>query len=403
MAASQTAGLHTLQFTPCRAAELELAENTADATGWLYAPAAAGRTGYQGHLRRSRGEAIHQTAASGDCSSRRDRRRLLHPPTRRDQRLYRRFKTKYLKSDAFYGALGGPSQQARYERPFSHSVEPQRGSQGFQVSESLPLQHPNGSIETTGHTNRPGSASYRQERHGCPDDSSTTCRSAYPGGHAPNSYIPAMSASIGAPVLRGMPVGKPLPRHEGGGGLWGLWGTLRSRPVLVTGDARGRVRLCDPLDGTVSQIPGRGHDGAVLWGAWRDLAGQPLLATGGGDGTVRLWDPLSADGTRKARTAEPAATDFGEPMDGPVEATGNWGAWGTIGPATVLATGSYTGQVHLWDPVHRVEAMQLTGHSDIVEWGAWGRVDGRPVLATATPTERYAYGTSRGHPRQHCC
>ncbi|MFB6613677.1 P-loop NTPase fold protein [Streptomyces sp. NPDC056367] len=47
-----------------------------------------------------------------------------------------------------------------------------------------------------------------------------------------------------------------------------------------------------------------------------------------------------------------------------------------------MATGSHTGQVHLWDPVERAEVRRLTGHNDIVEWGAWGGIDGRQVLAT---------------------
>lgn len=49
-AAVRAAGLHNLQFTPRQATNSELAQLTASATGWLYAPAVTGRTGYQGQL-----------------------------------------------------------------------------------------------------------------------------------------------------------------------------------------------------------------------------------------------------------------------------------------------------------------------------------------------------------------
>ncbi|MFI5749097.1 tryptophan synthase subunit alpha [Streptomyces sp. NPDC051644] len=49
-AAVQEAGLHNLQFTPRQATDSELAQLTSTATGWLYAPAVTGRTGYQGQL-----------------------------------------------------------------------------------------------------------------------------------------------------------------------------------------------------------------------------------------------------------------------------------------------------------------------------------------------------------------
>ncbi|MFJ4741210.1 tryptophan synthase subunit alpha [Streptomyces sp. NPDC088775] len=48
--AARAAGLHNLQFTPRQANDTELSQVTAAASGWLYAPAATGRTGYQGHL-----------------------------------------------------------------------------------------------------------------------------------------------------------------------------------------------------------------------------------------------------------------------------------------------------------------------------------------------------------------
>lgn len=49
-AAARAAGLHNLQFTPRQATDTELSQVTARASGWLYAPAVAGRTGYQGHI-----------------------------------------------------------------------------------------------------------------------------------------------------------------------------------------------------------------------------------------------------------------------------------------------------------------------------------------------------------------
>lgn len=48
--AARAAGLHNLQFTPRQATDTELGQVTATASGWLYAPAVTGRTGYQGHL-----------------------------------------------------------------------------------------------------------------------------------------------------------------------------------------------------------------------------------------------------------------------------------------------------------------------------------------------------------------
>ncbi|MGW0670624.1 tryptophan synthase subunit alpha [Streptomyces sp. NPDC002746] len=48
--AARSAGLHNLQFTPRQATDTELSQVTAHASGWLYAPAVTGRTGYQGSI-----------------------------------------------------------------------------------------------------------------------------------------------------------------------------------------------------------------------------------------------------------------------------------------------------------------------------------------------------------------
>lgn len=91
--------------------------------------------------------------------------------------------------------------------------------------------------------------------------------------------------------LRLAPYRSPLACHRGTV-LWGCWGQVRGRPVLVTGGTDRAVRLWDPA-GREPQ-PGRllpiDHAGAVLWGCWGQAGGRPVLATGGTDSTVRLWD-----------------------------------------------------------------------------------------------------------------
>ncbi|MFF3863280.1 P-loop NTPase fold protein [Streptomyces sp. NPDC002209] len=194
-----------------------------------------------------------------------------------------------------------------------------------------------------------------------------------------------MSGEIGFPVLRGVPIGEPLPRHAGGA-LWGAWGEVGGRLVLATGDREGTVRLCDPIEGTLLGTPLTGHRGGVWWGAWGRLpGGEPVLATGGRDGTVRLWNPDLPGGRGSAgRLWDPPVAEFGDPMVGPGGAAGMWGAWSRQGRITgPLATGSYTGSVHLWDAVmHSALGEALIGHSDAVMWGAWGSVDGMVRLAT---------------------
>ena len=111
--------------------------------------------------------------------------------------------------------------------------------------------------------------------------------------------------------------------------------------------------------------PMTGHSGPVRWGAWGHLGGAPVLATG--SGSVRLWDPM----TGAAR---------GAPMTGHSGPT-YWGAWADVDGAPVLVTGG--GSVRLWDPVTgTARGVPMIGHSGQVLWGAWADVDGAPVLAT---------------------
>ncbi|MFD0279865.1 WD40 repeat domain-containing protein [Kitasatospora sp. NPDC127111] len=66
---------------------------------------------------------------------------------------------------------------------------------------------------------------------------------------------------------------------------------LAGRPVVATGDWRGRVRLWDPSSGRPEGVamPDGPTDG--VWAlAATALGGRPVLAAGSDDGTLRLWD-----------------------------------------------------------------------------------------------------------------
>jgi WD40 repeat protein len=65
------------------------------------------------------------------------------------------------------------------------------------------------------------------------------------------------------------------------------------RPVAVTGDAEGTVRVWDLASQQPVGDPMTGHDGWVDTPALGELDGRMIAVTGGEDGTVRVWDLAS--------------------------------------------------------------------------------------------------------------
>ena len=72
-------------------------------------------------------------------------------------------------------------------------------------------------------------------------------------------------------------------------------GELGGRPVIVSGDNEGTVRVWELADGTPIGDPLKGHDGWVSAVAVGELGGRPVIVSGGNDQTVRVWE--LADGT----------------------------------------------------------------------------------------------------------
>ncbi|MQA23921.1 MAG: hypothetical protein GEU94_00305, partial [Micromonosporaceae bacterium] len=71
---------------------------------------------------------------------------------------------------------------------------------------------------------------------------------------------------------------------------------LDGRPVAVTGDGGGAIRIWDLSTGRPHRQPLTGHTGWVNAVAIAHLDGRPVAVTGGG-GAIRIWDLTTGNST----------------------------------------------------------------------------------------------------------
>ncbi|MFG3295651.1 P-loop NTPase fold protein [Streptomyces sp. NPDC048179] len=179
------------------------------------------------------------------------------------------------------------------------------------------------------------------------------------------------------------PFGQPLT----GPGDAVAWARDGSRLLLAagTGFAAGRVQLWQVGQGTDAPEPfgqpltGRGD--AVAWA--RD-GSRLLLATADGRsyaGEVHLW---------QVEPGADAPEPFGQPLttpdqDGPVHSV----VWARDGSRLLLATGTTSGRVYLWQVGPGADAAEpfgqpITGRGEPVTSVAWARDGSRLLLAAGT-------------------
>ncbi|MFF7951747.1 WD40 repeat domain-containing protein, partial [Streptomyces griseorubiginosus] len=146
---------------------------------------------------------------------------------------------------------------------------------------------------------------------------------------------------------------------------------VRGRPVAVTGNARGALRMWDLASGNSCGVllPESGRESSVTQLTTTTIDGRPVVLTGSQNGRLRIWDLA-------------AACALGEPWSGhrgPV--TGLDTAW--VDRRHVAVSAGWDGTVRVWDlPSGRPLGTPLTTSSG----SAWGlttaSVAGRPVAVT---------------------
>ncbi|TWV53854.1 WD40 repeat domain-containing protein [Streptomyces misionensis] len=178
-------------------------------------------------------------------------------------------------------------------------------------------------------------------------------------------------------LATGEPAGAPMGEPAGPGSAYPhrlaavVTTVLDRRPVAVTGDFEGTIRIWDLAKGRRLRAPLVTGTGAVEALATVSAGGRPTLVVGGSDGTATLWDLASGAqaGERLAGSA---------PWPQAVAAV-------TSGAGPVVVTGDTTGMVRLWDPATgRQTAQAFAGPLGRVRTLAASTADGRPVVLVGT-------------------
>jgi WD40 repeat protein len=153
-------------------------------------------------------------------------------------------------------------------------------------------------------------------------------------------------------------------------------GVRQGRPVIVSGDENGTVRVWDLDTGELVLGPLAGRDdGTVTAVAVGVRQGRPVIVSGGGDsraGTVQVWD-----------------LDTGEPVPGPLAGHASWVTAVAVGvrqgrPVIVSGGGDGGGgAVRVWDlDTGELVLGPLAGHAGGVTAVAVGVRQGRPVIVS---------------------
>ncbi|MFE9360981.1 caspase family protein [Streptomyces olivaceoviridis] len=186
---------------------------------------------------------------------------------------------------------------------------------------------------------------------------------------------------------------------------------LEGRPIAVTGEKDGTVRIWDLITSRPVGAPLAGHSQLVLTVACTELEGRPLAVTCGGDGDLRVWDlatrlPLGVFHVGLATAAvctelegRPIAVTggftgtvdmwdlaTGRPVGTPVvsrEGGVRALACAELGGRLVAVTGGFDGTVRRWDlTAGRPLSAPLQGHEGAVLAVACTELNGRAVAVT---------------------
>lgn len=192
--------------------------------------------------------------------------------------------------------------------------------------------------------------------------------------------------------ISGQPVGEPLIGHTGEVNTLAAVPLADGRMLLASGGSDRSIRLWDPISGQPVGEPLTGHaDGVESIATVRVPDGPVLLASGSSDATVGLWDPLSGRSVALPidvddRVQQVAAVPLPgrvllatggtsvrllDPFSGRRQVTELLADLRADTVAAVplpdgqvlLACGSFSGTIRLWDPItRRPVGGPLAGH-----------------------------------------
>ncbi|WP_422739708.1 caspase family protein [Micromonospora sp. WMMD729] len=175
-----------------------------------------------------------------------------------------------------------------------------------------------------------------------------------------------INQQIGAPLAGG---------PEGSDGITAIaLVEVEDYSLALLGAEDGTVRVCDLSTGQEIPTALRGHTNGVTSIAVAEIDQRPVALTGSRDGSARLWD---------LRTWQ----QLGNPI------TGHYGGVRAVALAelpdrSVAITGGADGQVHIWDTATREPVGDpLSGHLRSILTLALGRLDDRIVLLTGSVDE----------------
>jgi WD40 repeat protein len=175
-----------------------------------------------------------------------------------------------------------------------------------------------------------------------------------------------INQQIGAPLAGG---------PEGADGITAIaLVEVEDYSLALLGTEDGTVRICDLSTGQEIQAALRGHTNGVTSIALGKLDQRPVALTGSRDGSARLWDLRSW-------------RQLGDPI------TGHHGgiqavALAELSGRSVAVTGGGDGQVRVWDTTTLAPVGDpLSGHTNAILTLALGRLDDRTVLLTGSVDE----------------
>ncbi|MDR0489056.1 MAG: WD40 repeat domain-containing protein [Propionibacteriaceae bacterium] len=162
-------------------------------------------------------------------------------------------------------------------------------------------------------------------------------------------------------------------------------GQLVNRDVIVSGDARGTIRVWDEYGHSVTEMVAA-HDGRVNAVAVGHLGDRDVIASGGGDEKVRLWDEGGDPvGEPLSRDADWAHVGVGVSLwvdSSDVISVVNAVALGSLGDRDVIVSGSGDGMVRTWStagqPISELVSSLTGGVSSV----ALGRLGDRDVIVS---------------------
>ncbi|GAB1325716.1 caspase family protein [Streptomyces sennicomposti] len=233
---------------------------------------------------------------------------------------------------------------------------------------------------------------------------SGTIRRALNAALPPSSWTPFFATgSDVSPALRNT--------MTGGSASTVACAELEGRPIAVTAEDDGTVRIWDLATSRPVGAPLTGHSRSVLAVACTELEGRPIAVTCGGDGELRVWDlatrlPIGVWHIGLAMAAVCAELDgravavvggimgsvrmwdlaTGRPVGTPVvsrESGVQAMACAELDGRLVAVTGGYDGTVRRWDLTEgRPIGAPLKGHEKPVQAVACTELDGRTVAVT---------------------